>query len=522
MKDNGLSQLGGFEPSRIRRFRGAHAARVQRSAARRPHYPDCVGDVSGFINWLTSLRAALRGAPPRRARQRPALPMCAVTSASILTGTLVLWCLSPIPARAESLLLTGATIHTVSGPVLTNGQVLIKDGKIEAIDKSIKTRADKTVKLDGLHLYPGLIAASTSLGLVEIDAVRATRDMTEVGDYTPDVESWIAVNPDSELLPVARANGITHVLPVPTGSIVAGQSGLIQLDGWTMEEMTVRKPVALHVFWPGMTLNTTPREEFRDKSRWKSLEDQAKDRRAKLKELADFFDEAKAYAKARDAAGKDGAKPAEIVPAWEAMLPYVRGELPLMVHADELRQIKSAVQWADTNAYKIIIAGGRDAWKVAGLLAEKKVPVIFECTFNQGNGLASTAARDTTRYDVYFTAPSILHKAGAKVIFSEGLGGDGATTIRNLPYSAAQAAAFGLPEDEALKGITLYPAEVLGIADRLGSIEVGKEATLFAATKGILDIRSNVKRMWIAGKEVGLESRHTRLYEKYRNRPKPE
>src|SRR6185503_1283554 len=125
--------------------------------------------------------------------------------------------------------------------------------------------------------------------------------------------------------PVARANGITHVLPVPTGGIVVGQSGLIKLDGWTMEEMTIKKPVALHVFWPGMTLNATPKEEVRDKARWKSLEDQAKDRRAKLKELADFFDEAKAYAKARDAGGKDAAKSADIVPAWEAMLPYVRG-----------------------------------------------------------------------------------------------------------------------------------------------------------------------------------------------------
>src|SRR5207247_135594 len=145
------------------------------------------------------------------------------------------------------------------------------------------------------------------------------------------------------------------------------------LDGWTVEQMTVKQPVALHVFWPRMTLDTTPKEEFKDKSRWKSLEDQDRDRRAKLKEVADFFDEAKAYAKARAAAGKDAAKPADIVPAWEAMVPYVRRELPLMVHADEFRQIKSAVHWADTNSYQIIIAGGRDAWKLADLLAEKKV-----------------------------------------------------------------------------------------------------------------------------------------------------
>jgi len=438
------------------------------------------------------------------------------------TALLWLGLVALVPLRAETLLFTGATVHTVSGPVLSDAQVLIKDGRIAALDKSIPARPDQTVKLDGLHLYPGLIAATTSLGLVEINAIRSTRDTTEVGEYTPDVESWVAVNPDSELIPVGRANGITHVLPVPTGGIVAGQSGLIKLDGWTTKEMTVRKPVALHLFWPPPTLDTTPREEFKDKSKWKSLDDQAKERRVRLKELADFFDEAKAYAKARDAATRNGAPPAEIVPAWEAMLPYVRHDLPVVVHADDVRQIKAAVRWADTNSYRIIIAGGRDAWKVADLLAEKKVAVIFERIFNLDSGLSATPARDTYRYDVHFAAPFVLHRAGVKVIFSEGLGGDGAATIRNLPYSAAQAVAFGLPEDEALKGITLYPAQALGVADQLGSVDVGKEATLFAADGDILDIRSNVKRMWIAGKEVSLESRHTRLYEKYRNRPRPD
>ena len=435
----------------------------------------------------------------------------ALVCAALLTGT---------TTHAETVLLTGATVHTVSGPTLTNAQVLIKDGRIEAVERTTRTRANKTVKLDGLHLFPGLIAATTSLGLVEINAVRATRDMAEVGEYTPDVESWIAVNPDSELIPVARANGISHVLPVPTGGIVGGQSGLIALDGWTAEQMTVRAPVALHLFWPAMNLDTTPREEFKDKSKWKSLDDQAQERRAKLKAIEDFFKEARDYAKARERGGKNGVAPAAVVPAWEAMLPYVRGERPVMVHADDVRQIKAAVKWADTHSWKIILAGAKDAWQAADLLAGKKIPVIFERTFNLGSELSSTPARDTYRYDVYFRAPEVLHKAGVKVVFSEGLGGSAATTIRDLPYSAAQAVAFGLPEDEALKGITLYPAQVLGVADRLGSIEAGKEATFFAADGSILDIRSNVKRMWIAGKEVSLETRHTRLYEKYKARPR--
>ncbi len=425
---------------------------------------------------------------------------------------------SPLPA--QTILLTSATIHTVSGPAITNGQVLIKEGKIAAVDKVVRTKTDNVVKLDGQHLYPGLIAATTSLGLIEINAVRATRDTTEVGDYTPDVESWIAVNPDSELIPVARANGVTHFLPVPSGGIVAGQSGLMAADGWTTEEMPVRRGVALRVFWPGMELDTTPKAEFQDKSKWKSLEDQAKERREKTKALEDFFEEARAYAKAREAGGKNSTPAENLVPAWEAMLPFVRGELPVMVHADDERQIKAAVRWADTNSWNIIIAGAKDAWKVADLLAAKKIPVVFERIYNLNSGLSATPARDTFPYDVYFTAPQVLHKAGVKVIFSLGLGGEPAATIRNLPYSAAQAVAFGLPEEEALKGITLYPAQILGVADRLGSVEVGKEATLFAADGDILDIRTSVKRMWIAGREVSLQSRHTRLYEKYKARPR--
>ena len=434
--------------------------------------------------------------------------------------TLSFWVCGVFCSFAETILLTGATVHTVAGPTLTPGQVLISDGKIEAVEKTIKTNADKVVDLDGQHLYPGLIAASTSLGLVEINAIRATRDASEVGEYTPDVEAWAAVNPDSELIPVARANGITHFLPVPGGGIVAGQSGLMVVDGWTTEDMTVKRPVALHVFWPGMELNTTPKEEFKDKSKWKSLEDQAKERREEIKALEDFFAEAGAYAKAREAGGQNGIPAKNIIPAWEAMLPYVRGARPVMVHADDERQIKSAVQWAATNSFKIILAGARDAWKAAGLLATNRIPVIFERIYNQGNDLSSTPTRDTYRYDVYFAAPETLRKAGVKVIFSAGLGGDAAATIRNLPYTAAQATAFGLPEEEALKGITLYPAEILGVSDRIGSIEVGKEATIFAADGNILDIRSNVKRMWIRGKEVSLESRHTRLYEKYQRRPR--
>lgn len=409
---------------------------------------------------------------------------------------------------AESILLHGATVHTVSGETLSPGDVLIQDGKIAAVGKSLTAPDAKVIDLTGKQIYPGLIALDTILGLIEIDAVRATVDTAEVGDYTPDVQSWLAVNPDSELLPVARGGGIAYFEPVPQGSIVSGQSGLVRLDGWTSEQMVLKKNLSLHVFWPAQQLNTTPKEKFADASKWKSLDDQDKARRKKISELTEFFDDSRAYAKAK-AAATNGVPAAEKIPAWEAMLPYVRGELPLTIHADELRQIKSAVAWAVTNHFKIIIAGGRNAWLCAGLLATNHIPVIYEYA-------QSTPARDTDSYAAQFRAPEVLRAAGVTVAFSIG----GATLVKNMPYAAAQAVAFGLPADEAVRGLTLYPAQIAGVADQLGSIEAGKEATLIVTDGDLLDIRSNVKLMWIAGKPINLESRHTRLYEKYSHRPK--
>ena len=412
-------------------------------------------------------------------------------------------------ASAESLLLTGATVHTGTGETLNPGQVLISDGKISAVGRSVSAGDAKRMELNGLHLYPGLIALNTELGLVEISAVRATRDLSEVGEFTPEVQSWLAVNPDSELLPVARANGVAYFQPAPQGGVVAGYSGLVALDGWTTELMTVKRQIALHVYWPAMGLDVTPRRPGRGREGGKSLDEQDKERRAKIKALDDFFQEARAYAKARNAA-QDNAGFLS-VPSWEAMLPVMRGDVPITVHANDARQIRAAVKWAETNRFKISIAEGRDAWQVADLLASNQVPVIYNHVFTQ-------PTQDVEGYDVQYAAPGVLQRAGVKVAMS--LGSYRASLVKNLPYEAAQAVAFGLPADEALKTLTLYPAQIAGVGDRVGSIEVGKVATLFASDGDVLDIRSNVKRMWIDGREVSLENRHTRLYEKYRGRPK--
>lgn len=407
--------------------------------------------------------------------------------------------------RADNFVIVNARVHTVSGKTLSPGHVVVMDDTINNVGGGQPVNLPEDIELidaRGMHLFPGLIAPNSPLGLMEIGAVRATRDTTEVGGYTPDVRSWLAVNPSSELIPVARANGITHFEPTPQGGVVAGQSGVMQTTGWTIEDMAVKTPAALHLFWPGMGIRANPG------GGGKSPLEQAKQRDQKLRELDEFFEEARAYAKARH---NGDHRP---TPAWEAILPWVEGKRPLAIHAKSRVQIESAVKWSAKRGWKMILVGGRDAWQVADLLARHRTQVIYEHTFSQ-------PARDFDPYEVHFKAAAVLHKAGVKVAFSMGLSRDGGAHLRNLPYAAAQSAAFGLPRTEALKGLTLHPAVMLGLGDRLGSIDPGKEATFFLADNHILDIRARVRHMWIAGNKIPLKSRHTRLYEKYKNRPKP-
>jgi imidazolonepropionase-like amidohydrolase len=382
---------------------------------------------------------------------------------------------------ADTLLLRGAIVHTVTKGTLYPGDVLVKDGRIAAVAKRIDEAADRTVELHGLHLFPGLVSASTDLGLLEIPAVRASVDNRETGDFTPEVESWSAVNPDSELIPVARANGITHFAPVPRGRLLSGTSGLLAARGWTIEDMTVRRRTGMHLFWPDHSLNIpgpVPSE------RAKSLDEQVRERRENVRNIDRFFFDAEAC------------------------------ELPLIVHAQELREIRAALKLTEQRPrLRLIIEGGRDAWMLAADLAQRKVAVIYSETF----ALPTDGA---AAYDVQFRAPGVLHKAGVTLAISEGTGRTSASVQRNLPYSAAQAAAFDLPRDAALAAITLIPAQLHGAGDTLGSIEPGKDASLFAATGDILDIRSEVKHLWISGVAQSLDTRHTRLAERYRARPK--
>lgn len=420
-----------------------------------------------------------------------------------LIATILIATVSPGILKAESLLLRGATVHTVAKGTLATGDVLVRDGRIAAVAERIEEKADRVLDLKGLHLYPGLVSAGTDLGIVEIPGVRASVDDRETGDYTPEVESWVAVNPDSELIPVARANGITHFAPIPQGKFLTGTSAMMATRGWTTEDMLLQRRTAMQFFWPAQTL-TVPGPG--SSTTIKPLDEQARERREKVLDIERFFREAEAWSKRPAGSPK--------VPAWEAMQPVLRGEMPLMIHAQGQREIRSALKWAEAlPKLRLVLVGGRDAWMLADELAKRKIAVIYSEVFQ-------LPSRGSDSYDVQFTAPAVLHKAGVTVAISEGLDRASASGQRNLPYIAAQAAAFGLPQEAALAAITLVPAQLHGVADRIGSIEVGKDASLFTATGDILDIRSQVKQLWISGAEQSLESKHTRLAQKYRSRPK--
>jgi len=406
----------------------------------------------------------------------------------------------PAPPQTKPIALKGATIHPVSGPDIAAGTIVFENGKITAIgaDAAIPAGAE-VIEATGKHVYPGLINAHTVLGLVEIGAVRATVDVVESGAINPNVLSITSVNPDSELIPVARSNGILTALSVPEGGIISGQSAVVRLEGWTPEEMTVRSPAAMHLRWPDLTIDREPRAS-------KSVKDQQKEIDKTQKQIRDAFQVARSYWLARKIPSPDFKSDLR----WEALMPVFDGKLPLFVHAGTLAEIEAALAWAKEAQLKIVLVGGNDAWRVAPQLKESDTAVII--------GPSSTLPpRRDDGYDSGFSNATKLHEAGVRFcIASDGRGA--ASNERNLGYEAGLAAAFGLPKEEALKAVTLYPAQILGIADRLGTLEIGKAATLFVTNGDPLDLPTQVEAAYIDGRKIDLSNRQTRLRDKYREK----
>lgn len=425
-------------------------------------------------------------------------------------GTLAGAALAFHAAGADSVI-RNARIVTVSGPVIERGSVVISGGKIVGVGPDAAVPAGATiVDGSGKTVYPGLIDGLTTIGLQEIAyGAAGTVDTTETGDVNPHARAWVALHPHSDMIPVARANGLTVVLSAPAGGLISGQSALIRLAGTTPEALVVQTPVAMHMVYPTGRPAFDMAQMFQEPE-LKTFEERQRERKRnqekELGRLKSLLEEARAYGAALEAAaaGK-GPQPKPDLP-MEALAPVARGELPVVLRADAEDDIRAAVQFAADRGLKLIVAGGLEAWRCADLLKQKDVAVLVN--------VDRLPRRESDAYDAAYTNPAALHKAGVRFAIVS----DDASQARNLPYEAAMARAYGLPAGAALRAITLSPAEIFGVASRMGSLEPGKDANLFLATGDIMDHRTQVTAVFIDGVAQSLETRHTRLYEQFRNR----
>jgi imidazolonepropionase-like amidohydrolase len=412
---------------------------------------------------------------------------------------------SAAPAQ-ETLVIRGGTVHPITGPEFV-GTVVVRDGKIAAAGPNVEAPAGaRVIDATGLHVYPGLFDAGSTLGLTEIGAVDVTNDYRELGDFTPHLQARTAVHPASEHIPVARANGITHTVTLPGGGGgnggFRGQGSAFSLDGWTIEEMEIEAGVAMVLDWPSIRTRELDRSTFTFRDRPYKEAKEEYDRA--VHRLASWLAAARDY----DRAVSGGAK---IRPdsRLAALARVTRGEIPVVARVYTERDIRAVVAFAEEQGIRLIIAGGSQAYRVANLLAEKKIPVILGPT-------QALPTETDAPYDEAYANPGKLHAAGVRIAFATFSSSDS----RTLPYEAAMAIPYGLPRDAALRAVTLNAAEFFGIADRIGSIEAGKIANLIVTDGDPLEITTQVRHLIIGGREVDTMNRHRELYEKHRSRPR--
>ena len=420
--------------------------------------------------------------------------------------------LTPIPSSSETpVLLMGATVFSIANEPLDRGALLIEDGEITFVGPAthFETNAPPegtlTIDVTGKHLYPGLIAATSQVGLIETSAVRATRDENETGEFTPEARAAVAINPDSTLIPVTRLGGVLLTGVAPRGGRVPGTVSATRLAGWTWEDMTVDDRAALLLSWPRVRpvqrwyVVDTPQEQWRQIERERG-------------EIDALFDAAIAYAAERP----DGVAPRPDAPdtdvRLEALRPFVAGpsneRKPVFIVADDADQITDAVTWAVERGVKAVIVGGRDAERCVDVLTAHGVPVIL-------NGVHRFPRRADAPYDEAFNQPARLAAAGVTFAINSS---DRTGNVRNLPHEAALARRHGLGDAETLRAITLTPAEILGVDDRYGSLEVGKSATLIVTDGDVLEVTSRVEYAWIDGKRVPMTSKQTELRDRFREK----
>ncbi|MGH7244081.1 MAG: amidohydrolase family protein [Phycisphaerales bacterium] len=422
------------------------------------------------------------------------------------------------PPQDLPVLIRHATAHPVSGPDVADSVIWLTDGKIKGIyaasdfagmEKTMSWKAPGPVEIDatGKHVYPGMIAAYTQLGLDEIGMVDATRDFKEIGEIVPEVRAIAAVNPDSAVLPVTRANGVLVAGVFPKGGLIPGQPTVIQLEGWTWEDMAIEQSIGMTVEWPNV----------RPVSAWwmrTSEADQKKAARRSVDAIESAFSTALSYFETR----QENPKTLNDL-RWDAMrgvlnIAPAKGTMgltrqwPVFIVANDYDQIVSAVTWAASMKLRVVIVGGMDAPLCTELLKKNNVSVIVA-------GTQRFPKRDDSEYNEAFALPAKLKAAGIPFCIASG---EETPHERNTPYAAGMATAHGLSQDDAIRAVTLSAAEILGVSGRLGSLEKDKDATLIITTGSPIEVMTQVTDAFVSGKRIDLSNKQTRLYEKYRER----
>ena len=422
----------------------------------------------------------------------------ALAAASLLASAADAQVRMTVPPQSEAMALQGATIHTVTNGVIENGTILFNGGVITAIGANIDIPAGtRVIDATGKHIYPGLIDAYSTVGISEIGAVDVSNDVNELGDFNPNVKAAVAVNAESRHIGTTRSSGVLVTMTTPGGGLISGMSSAMNLEGWTWEEMQMEPSAALNVNWP----NPNPRRfgGFRGFGFGNQDEDPPT-YEEQVQQLKDFFAEARAY---RDAlqAGEEVRTDSR----YAAMIPALDREIPVVVAADGAAQINDAVTWAQEEDVRIVIRGGRDAIHVADRLVANDIPVVLTSTM-------AAPSRQYEGYDGAYSMPARLYEAGVRFAIS---GGSGALYSNRLPYEAGVAVAFGLPEEEAIRAVTINAAEFMGIDDRVGSLEPGKAATFLITTGTPIDMTSDIEQAYIEGRELDMNDIQKHFFEKY-------
>ena len=411
----------------------------------------------------------------------------------------------PGTEQKRPILLRGGTLHTVTGDVLEEHDLLFAEGKIITIDEQIQPSPETDVlDIYGKHVIPGFIAGYTRIGLTEISAVKQTNDHSEIGEINPNVRANVAYNPDSDLIPVTRSNGVLTVNSAPTSGRIAGQSSVMYMDGWTWEDATLKHPSALNLNWPSMRFN------FRKDAKKKEKEQREGYNKA-VREMDLLVRDVRAYHHRKNAKERKAEHKQKSDLRLESMIPFIVFKEPIHIKANNVRQIEAAVKWSTKHDLNIVIVGGGDAWRISEILVEKNIPVILL-------GVQNTPRRRFEPIHTPYKVPAMLQKSGVHFCISLDPGYPMDGHVRTLPDEAMRAASWGLTKDQALRAITLSAAEILGVDEQIGSLDLGKDATFFISDNEPLTQYNHPIKAYIQGREIDLSDRQKDLWEKYKEK----